>query len=103
MLIATCESAATKVRPPSARENRARIGISGWRRSRETGTAGSAPACAATSASIFASVASASSSRPRDSSQRGDSGICLRRIQTPKAPIPASTNITRQLNCGIRK
>src|SRR5580698_5253070 len=54
-----------------------------------------------TSASIALSTFSASSERPCDSSQRGDSGIRLRRNQTTRAPTPTITNIQRQPYVGI--
>ena len=43
----------------------------------------------------------ASSSRPTDSSQRGDSGSAFRKYHTTSAPIPPITNITRQPNLGM--
>src|ERR1700755_1539852 len=52
------------------------------------------------SRSIACISASASSVRPTASSQRGDSGSDLRRYQTISAPMPPSTNIERQPNCG---
>src|SRR5258708_5064237 len=54
----------------------------------------------AASRSIDCIKASASSVRPTASSQRGDSGSDLRRYQTISAPMPPSTNIDRQPNCG---
>ena len=62
--------------------------------------AGSGPAVAA-SFSIDCIRASASSVRPFDSSQRGDSGSRLRRYQTISEPMPAMMNIGRQPQCGI--
>ena len=44
--------------------------------------------------------ASASSVRPFDSSQRGDSGSALRIHHTISEPTPAMTNIGRQPNAG---
>ena len=51
--------------------------------------------------SIAAIMASASSLRPWDSSQRGDSGRFLRSHQTISAPTPAMTNIGRQPQAGM--
>jgi hypothetical protein len=63
---------------------------------------GSGPAVAA-SFSIAFIRASASSVRPFDSSQRGDSGKALRRYQTMSEPMPAITNIGRQPQVGMIK
>src|SRR5882757_2796544 len=54
----------------------------------------------AASFSIACSSASASAVRPTASSQRGDSGNDLRKYHTISAPMPPSTNIARQPNCG---
>src|SRR5215467_10171683 len=61
----------------------------------------STPHSRATSSSIDFIIASASSVRPIDSSQRGDSGSALRRYHTTNPPRPAITNITRQLDRGM--
>src|SRR5690242_6186869 len=63
---------------------------------------GSGLPCAA-SRSIACISASASSVRPTASSQRGDSGSDLRKYQTIIAPMPPSTNIERQPNCGTSR
>lgn len=55
------------------------------------------------SRSMVCIKASASSLRPTASSQRGDSGRFLRKYQTTSAPMPPSTNIARQPNCGTTK
>src|SRR6202034_3966101 len=55
------------------------------------------------SVSIACISASASSSRPSDSNQRGDSGKFLRRYQTMSEPTPAMTNIGRQPKFGITR
>src|SRR5260370_845534 len=55
------------------------------------------------SRSISVSTASASAARPFDSSQRGDSGIALRRYHTIRAAMPTITNIQRQPQFGITK
>ena len=47
--------------------------------------------------------ASASSVRPCDSSQRGDSGRFLRRYQTISEPTAAMMNIGRQPNAGMMR
>src|SRR6202166_225699 len=44
---------------------------------------------------------SASAVRPTLSSQRGDSGSCLRRYQMTSAPRPPITNMGRQPNAGM--
>ena len=62
---------------------------------------GSGECCRATSCSIVDNKASASSARPTDSSQRGDSGSFLRKYQTTSAPSPPSTNMARQPNLGM--
>src|SRR5438874_6098843 len=51
---------------------------------------GRAPRSRATSSSMDFIMASASSVRPMDSSQRGDSGRALRRYHTTSPPSPAS-------------
>src|SRR6516164_2542586 len=61
----------------------------------------SAPLSPATSSSIDFMIASASSVRQIDSSQRGDSGNALRRYHTTSPPSPASTNMARQLVRGM--
>src|SRR6266699_2800189 len=50
------------------------------------------------SRSIACRMAFASSLRPTDSSQRGDSGSALRKYQTTSAPSPPRINIARQPN-----
>jgi hypothetical protein len=55
------------------------------------------------SLSIAATIASASSIRPCDSSQRGDSGKFLRSHQTISAPMPAITNIGRHPQFGMMR
>src|SRR5215470_8811202 len=65
----------------------------------ETG-GGNAPWSRATSSSIDLKIASDSSARPIDSSQRGDSGSAFRMYQTTSAPNPASTNMARQPKRG---
>src|SRR6478609_9049625 len=65
------------------------------------GAGGGSGAPPADSASMRCISASASSVRPTDSSQRGDSGSDLRRYQTNSAPMPPSTNIARQVNAGM--
>src|SRR5215469_6719754 len=62
---------------------------------------GSSPASPATSTSMDFKIASDSSLRPIDSSQRGDSGNALRLYQTTSAPSPASTNMARHPKRGI--
>src|SRR5580704_14631835 len=62
---------------------------------------GNGACCSATSLSMADSKASASSVRPTDSSQRGDSGNFFRKYQTTSAPSPPSMNIARQPNVGI--
>src|SRR5579871_3998437 len=62
---------------------------------------GSGECSSATSCSIASNKASASSARPTDSSQRGDSGSFLRKYQTTSAPSPPSKNITRHPTAGI--
>ena len=65
-----------------------------------TGGSGLPPAA---SFSIACISASASSVRPCDSSQRGDSGRFLRRYQTISEPMPAMTNIGRQPKFGMMR
>ncbi|SAL88880.1 hypothetical protein AWB67_07675 [Caballeronia terrestris] len=64
-------------------------------------TIGGSSRPSAVSASMLFRIASASSSRPFDSSQRGDSGIFLRSTQTPIAPMPTNANIARQPIAGM--
>ena len=66
-----------------------------------TGTTGGSGFERDTSASISLITRSASSRWPLDSSQRGDSGIFLRRYHTTRAPTPTITNIQRQPTVGI--
>src|SRR5262249_2025691 len=65
----------------------------------ETG-GGNAPWARATQSSMDFKIASDSSARLIDSSQRGDSGSAFRMYQTMSAPSPASTNIARQPKRG---
>ena len=65
-----------------------------------TGGSGLPPAV---SFSIVCINASASSVRPCDSSQRGDSGRFLRRYQTMSEPTPAMMNIGRQPKAGMMR
>ncbi len=55
------------------------------------------------STSAAASIASASTKRPLDSSQRGDSGIRFRITQITSAPTPTRANIARQPIEGMIK
>ena len=98
---ATTVSAAVTVRPIMPRRSSARNGCGGTSRFCVREHGGSGPHCASTSRSIALTVASASFSRPTDSSQRGDSGIEWRSTHTITAPIPAMPNIQRQPSAGI--
>jgi len=50
---------------------------------------------------MLETILSASMWRPWDASQRGDSGMFLRRNQTISAPTPAMANIQRQPKRGM--
>ena len=82
--------------------NSVKIDTSRFSTTGATGASGRLP-LGATCRSISRSCASASASRPFDSSQRGDLGMLRRRNQTISAPTPTMTNIQRQPKFGITK
>src|SRR5258705_12935153 len=63
---------------------------------------GSPPRAATTSGSMRRRVASASSGRPTEAGQRGDSGSDLRPGQTPSAPLPPRPNTPRPPNARTK-